>query len=186
MPTPPDFTNGTALDASSLNRVGLWKITSGSLSGSSTNFVGCFSSDYDNYRVVVQSIKTNANADIRIRMLNGTTPLTNSSYVWTNFGYANGGGALITEVSAGLLSSIYTGLAIYSTGIQGSLVFDVNTPNLVKNTIFMGQSVSFNGSWLSKTLFGLQQDDISFDGFQFTTLGAPTMTGTVTIYGYRK
>jgi len=50
----------------------------------------------------------------------------------------------------------------------------------------MGQSISFNSYWLSKTFFGLQQDDQSFDGIRFTTLGTPTMTGTVTIYGYRK
>ena len=175
----------TATDANLMANSGLTYITSGALSTASTNFVGCFSSTYDNYRIVVQTVKTSANADIAIRMLTGSTPLTNNSYVWSNFG-SNNGGATINEVSAGLVSSIYSGLAMYSTSIQGSLIFDINTPFLVKNTILMGQSISYNGAWLSKTLFGLQQDDQSFDGIRFTTLGTPTMTGTVTIYGYRK
>ncbi len=183
------FSDGVSLPASDINSYltnsGLVYLSSGSLTTAATNFVGCFNSLYDNYRIVVQSIKTSANADISIRVLNGSTPTQNSSYVWTNFGYNNGGG-LINEASQGLVNSIYTGLAMQNTAIQGSFVFDVNTPYLVKNTIFMGQSISYNGSWLSKTFFGLQQDDISFDGLQFRTGGAPTMSGTVTIYGYRK
>ena len=183
------FTTGEVLTAADTNTYlansGLTYITSGALSTASTNFVGCFSSTYDNYRVVVQTVKTSASADISIRMLEGSTPLANNSYIWTNFGY-NNNGVLINQVSAGLVSSIFSGLSIYSTGIQGSLVFDINTPFLVKNTILMGQSVGYDGVWLSKTLFGLQQDDQSFNGIRFTTLGAPTMTGTVTIYGYRK
>lgn len=186
-PTASAGTNTTQLATTAFANTagGLVYITSGSLSSSATNFVGCFSSTYDNYRIVVQTIKTSGNADIYIRLLHGSTPLANGSYFYTDYGYYNNG-TLLTQVSSGLVTSIYTGAAIYNTGIQASLVFDVMTPNLVKNTIFMGQSVSYNSQWISKNFTALQQDDESFDGIRFATLNSETMTGTVTIYGYRK
>lgn len=130
-------------------------------------------------------MKASTSADVSIRMLEGSTPLANGSYYWTNYGYNNNGTALM-QTSYGLDTYIYTGLALYNTGIQGSLVFDVLTPNLVKNTIFNGHTVGYNSTWQFRTFAGLQQDDQSFDGIRITTLGSPTLTGTVTIYGYRK
>jgi hypothetical protein len=46
MATPPDFSSGAVLTAAQMNSVGLWKVASGSLSTATTNFQGCFTSDY--------------------------------------------------------------------------------------------------------------------------------------------
>ena len=182
--------NGTAWvipNAPAQNPQGLELITTGALSGSATNFVGCFSSTYDNYKIVVQTIKVSGPADIYIRMLNGTTPLANSSYYYNVFGYDNNG-TLVNQPSVGLVSYMFTGVSLSSTTAQASAVFDVMTPNLVLTTTLMGQSHSYSGTpnWRSKTFSCLQQDDTSFDGIRFATLSSETMTGTATIYGYRK
>ena len=188
-PTAAAATNTTQLATTEFANAagGLVKITSGSLSGSATNFAYCFSSTYDNYRVVVQTIKASGPADMYIRMLHGSTPLANGGYLYNVFGYDNNG-TLINQPSAGLVTYMFTGVSLSTTTAQASFVCDVMTPNLVLTTTLMGQSHSYSGTpnWRSKTFSSFQQDDESFDGIRFATLNSETMTGTVTIYGYKK
>lgn len=77
MPTPPDFTAGTSLAASSLNSIGLWKIGSGSLSLSTTvtNVTGVFSSTYKQYRLLLNITGRSTTNRVDMRYLVGTTSI---------------------------------------------------------------------------------------------------------------
>jgi len=117
MATPPDFTNGTPLDASSLNRAGMWKIipTGGSNvtidstgtvtpTGSPTGLLisGVFNADYDNYMMVMSGLTCSTNS-IGLQMYLGTYTGTDfygnlnywnwgngtmNNLPWANTGYA--------------------------------------------------------------------------------------------------
>ena len=76
----PDFSPGEVLTAAAMDSIGLWKVASGTLSGTATNFVGCFTSDYTNYRIVVDGITFNTTGDVYIQFLNNTTPNATANY----------------------------------------------------------------------------------------------------------
>ena len=78
----PKFAVGEVLTAQAINQVGLWKIASNFLSGTATNFAGCFPTDYTNFRIVIdQIVFDTAPAELYYQFLNGTTAV-NSNYRW--------------------------------------------------------------------------------------------------------
>jgi hypothetical protein len=78
----PDFAPGEVLTAAAMDRVGLWKIATGTLSLTTTptNVTGVFSSDYKQYRLLLNV--TNKSASIRVDMkyIVGTTPTSTNYY----------------------------------------------------------------------------------------------------------
>ena len=184
------FTTGEVLTAADTNTYlansGLVYITSGALSTATTDFLGCFTSTYDNYRIIITAPQVNSAADIYFRMLDGTTPkITN--YYYGAVGY-NTAGSLITNFAAGG-AEIYTGWTCTTGGVGtdiGSIVCDIANPFVAKKTVFMGQSFSFSTAYKSATFSGTQSDSTAFSGLRISTLSTPTLTGTATIYGYRK
>jgi hypothetical protein len=187
MATPPDFTNGTALDASSLNKVGLWRVGGGPLSGSTTQFVGCFTDDFENYRIVMSSLALSANADIYWAGLVGTTPSASADYSFAHLGLTAGNVQLNAANTASTLA--YTGFT--ATGgvgglIVGSLSMDIYGPKLAQRTFATSIALGYSSNFYGRQ--GMSHFNLStaFNGIQFSTGGAPTMAGTVSIYGYRK
>ncbi len=95
MPTPPDFTAGTALAAASLNKIGLWEIASKTWT-STTNaqqIDSCFTSSFDNYRLVLTATSNQSTpAYMYYQMVDGTTAYAGAQY-FANPVYSFTGGA---------------------------------------------------------------------------------------------
>ena len=183
------FTTGqvfTAADANLMANSGLTYITSGALSGTSTNFVGCFSSTYENYRIVFSSVQWSGAGDIYWNLLSGTTPETTANYSWAFLGYridavtANSNGSGITTGYTGMSQSGVNNVPF------GSCSLDIYSPNLAQRTLITATSISYQTNFLSRTGMGLHNLTTSYNGIQFNTGGGANMGGTVTIYGYRK
>ncbi len=185
------FTTGEVLTAADTNtylgNAGLVYITSGALSGTSKNFEGCFTSTYDNYRIVLSSIAISADGDIYWRGLVGTTPSISADYSFAFLGLSASNVQLNASNAAATIA--YSGITAVG-GVGGIVVasasIDMYGPKLAQRTF----STS-NASGYSSGFYGRQGQShfnlsTSFDGIQFLTAGAPTMAGTVTIYGYRK
>jgi hypothetical protein len=165
---------------------GLTYITGGSLSSTATNFAGCFSATYDNYRIVVSSPALSASGDIYIKYLvTGTTPTADNAYFWALRGYTSGGAASDNSGSAQALS--YTGWSTSAAGGSGGISFDVYTPFLsTQNTLGTSSASSFGANYVGRQGLLGYGTVTSLTGIQFLTNAAPTMTGNVQIYGYRK
>ena len=185
------FTTGEVLTASDTNTYlansGLVYITSQSLATATTNVVGCFTSTYDNYRIVLSSVQMSANADIYWRMLSGSTPETGVNYAFAFLGLRVDGVADNTSNPAAAVG--YTGMT--QQGVANTPVcnasLDIYSPKLSQRTFMTCQANSITtANWLSRAGYSHLNLTTSYDGIQFTTLGAPTMGGTVTVYGYRK
>lgn len=178
----------TASDTNTyLANSGLVYITSGSLSGSSTNFAGCFTSTYDNYRIVISSASISANGDIYWRGLVGTTPSTSSDYSFAFNGLLADGTSFNASNPAASVG--YIGVsALGGVGgvVVGSASLDVYGPKLSQRTFLTCVGMGYYSGFYGRSGMSHFNLTTSFDGIQFTTLGTTTMTGTVTIYGYRK
>ena len=65
----PTFVSGDVLNASDMNAVALWKVTSASFSAVGTvNVNSCFTSSYTNYRVIVKLSASSTNQAVSMRM----------------------------------------------------------------------------------------------------------------------
>jgi hypothetical protein len=187
MPTPPDFTSGQVLTAAQMNAVGMWEVASGTLSGTATNFQGCFTNDYDKYIIKVDQIRINAgNTGVWFRFMNGASVLSSNDYRYSyvrlqtsntqNNTASNGANAGFTGVDTNLPNEYVA-----------SFSMDVFQPRLVARTFTTTQSFSFGSEWQSNNGGCGFLSAQAVDGIQFTTLGAANFTdGKVTIYGCRK
>jgi len=177
MATPPVFTSGAVLTAAQMNSVGMWLVSKTTIGNAvATVTTGTvFSSDYDNYRVIIRGVKTSGNANLLINFGATVTGYYGSLY------YDAYGGATTGAVRRNNGANLYCGIAETSLGEQITSM-DIANP-------FLASSTSINGNYYGGTYSGW------FGGTQanatsFTTLtirpDAGTMTGgTITVYGYR-
>jgi hypothetical protein len=187
MATPPVFTSGAILTAAQMNAVGMWKVASGVLSTATTNFVGCFTSDYTNYRIVVDSIQTSGNTDVNFRLLSGTTPQsTGNNYAGAFTGLVDTGAADNRNSTGGNEGySGFTNVGTFNVPI-GAFVYDVYGPQLAQRTFFTINSIAHTGNFITRSGMVAHKLTTAYDGIQFFTGSAVTLGGTVTIYGYNK
>jgi hypothetical protein len=187
------FTSGEVLTASDTNTYlansGLVYVASGALSSTGTNFQGCFTSTYTNYRLVFDSIQVSAAADIYFRFLSGTTPAITTNYDYAFLGLT-AAGATSNSTAAGDTYG-FTGISITGGGV-GSTVFaqasmDVFGPQLAQRTQVLSVSPGvYAGNFGVRTGMSAFSLTSVFDGIAIYTRSAATMGGNVTIYGYRK
>lgn len=138
-----------------------------------------FSSDYDNYRIL---LNTNTGSGTN---LSGSLQLGS-----TTTGYF-GARALVTFGATQTLLGT-NNLSAFSIGnlstVGGSYSFDVITPFLATRTSIQGNNVyRLNStSGYMTTAAGFQNSDTSFTEFTFS-VGANTITGgSIEVYGYKK
>lgn len=189
VPAAPTATAGTdttqlATTAFANTAGGLVFISTTSLSSFSTNITNCFTSTYTNYRIVFSYIGSTANA-VYIRFLVGSTVQT-GNILSSNFGTAHSAPTTIVGSSRGDQYALFTTAYTVYPGIT---TIDVFSPQDVEYTSFSGfgqLGLSSSDSY-GVNLYARNIATTQIDGFQLTTAtGASVLTGTVTIYGYRK
>ena len=165
---------------------GLTKIHSSTFSGvSSKSVTDCFSSTYENYKIIFTISAGSNQASIKLRLSSSGSDNTTSNYY-------NGNPVVRTDYSTANNAS--SGAASYfdvarieanSTQIQG-MCFDFMQPELAKRTIYgqsgFGQDATSGAGWAGGGGF---DGNTQFQGITFYTT-AGTMTGSIAIYGYEK
>jgi hypothetical protein len=172
MPTPPDFTAGTALAAASLNKVGLWYITSVNMGGT-ININNIFSSDFDNYRLVFENLSHSGAQGVGVRLRKGTTTNIANSYSAAGIYrlFAGGGGdSIINNVS------LWYWFTVSTTPISAGVI-DIYGPALSRFTNFTLDGVNFDAA---QVLGGVHKVTDSYDGLTIYDCNA----GKLTVYGY--
>jgi len=137
-----------------------------------------FDSTYDNYRVIVNITgSTSAFHYMRFRA-SGSTDST-SNYAHQQFD-VNG-----TGVSAGRSTSRTNIRITYQDTGDGAIAIDVFSPFLSKgSTVYSNGISTYAGAYVIQWV-GSYGASTSFDGFSVTA-DAGTMTGSLSVYGYRK
>jgi hypothetical protein len=178
----PDFSPGEVLTAAAMDSIGLWKIASVSVtSGNIIAVNNCFTSDYENYRIVMSNLKTTSNVSIAFQLRSGTTPAT-TGYA---FGHAF---VLFTSASWNITANAGTaanfiGPGNTSTNPPANGTIDLFQPQINQRTGMTGHYQSFDAFVLTSGSHNAGTN--VYDGFQLNSGGTFT-SGTVTVYGYRK
>jgi hypothetical protein len=184
------FTTGEVLTAADTNTYlansGLVYITSGALSSTATNFVGCFTSEYRDYRIVLDSVSFSGTADVYYQLLSGTTPDATANYFWYLNGIGHNGAAQNSSAAAQTVG--YTGInsTLGAGTIGGSAILDCYLPNATAITYVTSTANGYNGVFYNRTGGSVLNVTTQYNGIRFLTAAAPTFSGNVSIYGYRK
>lgn len=187
MTTPPLFVANTVLSAAQMNKIGMWKISTTSLSGVTTNISNCFSSDYANYRVLVTNLN-NASATLRTLSMRFRTSTddTTASYNSGNFGVFGAGtafGAGASNQTSATLGSISVQPA---GGVASAITIDILSPNTATGTTYTGTMLTYQAdtaSFVYRSIGGSMTTTTQYTGFSIIGV-TDSLSGTVQVYGY--
>lgn len=197
MATPPSFTAGSVLTAAQMNAVGLWRVTSctvtsvGGTAATASNGVvttgvgntsvtvsNAFSTDYRNYKITFTYGTTSGGGRMNLQL----NAATGSSYYTT-----------ATYVAYGTATNL--ALATSGAGETSFYVADTNTAGFASSfelhNPFVSTTKTFiTGSWMSNGLHGffggVQNTNVSHTGFTLTLAsGNINSNFEIRVYGYR-
>jgi hypothetical protein len=142
-----------------------------------------FSSDFENYRVIISGFGTAGSQRFFARLRSGGTDLTTNYFCGTAAVDQTTTSATILRTTAS--DSIDFGFISNNDGAQTVFSFDLSNPFTSLRKSYTGTMVGFNGGITNYMGFmgGLIGDTTSRDGINIYSPN--NWTGTVRIYGYR-
>ena len=147
---------------------------------SSVSVDGCFTSEFDNYRVVMHLTSASTIGSAYLRLRASGADLTTSAYHQMSPGLtstnstSNNGQNAATNWEWGTINS--AGVAF--------MAIDVLIPNVTEPTRIGGSSAYYNGTnFVGRAIQGVHDNSTAIDGFTFYA-GSGTWTGTLRVYGY--
>jgi len=158
------------------------------LSGNTVTFSGvssvslnnCFSGDYDNYRMQLV-LEPSTTAGVLMRLRASGTDNTGSIYQTLAY-YVSDTGNGVYRVTSGSGFDFGQGSSTYDNTISA----DVQNPARAEHTGVAHTMVGSNGSAYHSYFGGMRhQANTAYDGLTIY-LSSGTMTGTVSVYGYKK
>ena len=179
MATPPDFTTGAVLTAAQMNAIGLWEVTTLTITNATSGFTDtAFTSDYKNYRIVGTFSSTTAiNLAMTLRNSGGDVTLTNYKYMDALVTY----GVTSWTVAGNTTAANFPTLArTNDNGAESGFVCDVLGPATATRTNVQAGATD---QVLYRTMNGIYNADTAMVGFKLSATTA--FTGTFRVYGYR-
>jgi hypothetical protein len=143
---------------------------------SSVPVTGAFSSDYENYKIVISGGVASATTVLQMQL-----GATGGGYYYGGSARTYAGVTLNIQAAAG--TSWYAGEGSVNS-IEMNI--EVQNPFTAKNTTFTGQfaATRTDAYWLA--VGGYLADTTSYTAFTITPSGGATLTGgTIRVYGYR-
>lgn len=150
----------------------------------------CFTSNYDNYRIIYRGIQNTSYGTHEMQFTISGTPTGTANFGYQGFAsFQSNSTAVVWSGAPTTNNASSYGANGANAGNRFSQVTEIMQPALADatflHTLAWSQGTgagtntsSFTNGWNTYTAAG-------FDGFKITASGG-TMTGTVTVYGYRK
>jgi hypothetical protein len=141
-----------------------------------------FTSDYDNYKIIISSTTASTGLDLLTQFRKGGVTTAGSGYY---YGYVGLTGAGATSNSNGnAVSNFISHTAIASYANTSSIEIH-NPKNAVQTTAHVSFSFFTGSSYIARQGGAYNTSTTDFDGIIFTT-SSGTFTGSITTYGFRK
>lgn len=171
---------GSAGTAALTTDTGLAFITSSTFSAASTvNINNCFTSTYDNYRIVLRCTSS-SNFEINMRMRLSGTDNTSANCAYQDLQIAN------TTVTASRFSGL-TSMFVASLSTSNNVIsLDLFDPAIAAPTTYhvLGGRAANATTVESRFIVGGHNVSTAYDGLSLLT-SSGTISGTARIYGYR-
>lgn len=145
---------------------------------------GCFTSTYDNYRLVLVATGTSTSqSGVRMKLAaNGTT--ANSAYYTQGLYIGAGGAAPVSYWDPNTTNGFWAGAF---ANLSGNGIIDLLSPNLAVRTHANVLLSAFGDTNLiTSTNWNIHLTASAYDGVYVATESGGTWSGTLTVFGYRK
>jgi len=169
-------------NSSSLENQGLTLISTTTFSAVASHSVNnVFSATYTDYRIIVVGKNDTTDSGLNFRVRANGTDLTTSTYAFLNIN---------ADVSSGpsrdaSYSNANVGLGEFNDN-RAQCVIDISSPFLTERTTGTSRIASDTGATLNQVSNSfVVKNTTSYDGFTIYP-GSGTITGTVSVYGYKK
>lgn len=160
------------------------KVTFGTAASVSVN--GCFTSSYDNYRIVFTLDSSANSAEFDFRLRAAGTDNSSSNYAWVRVLVNGNNGSVNGSSSTTSLTTLWRLVPVSGTYTSGATLDVLMPKNASYNTVVSGSGLYFDTlatNWSGGNNWGVTSVTTSYDGFTvFPSTG--TVTGFVTVYGY--
>lgn len=152
---------------------------------SSVSVDDCFTSEYDNYRVIVQTTAASSDGNTNMRLRAASTDASGSDYVWQQVLVQSA--TVAGAGSGGLVAQWRWDDHDISVTPTPTLAFDVISPGLAAKTLFTGAEVGVASNATFGFIFrsGYHNLTTAYDGLTLLA-SSGTITGSIYVYGYRK
>ena len=184
----PSFSVGEVLTAADMNAVGLWKITSGTSSGTTAyNYDGVFTSSYRNYRIVLSNIEVSTAARaVRLQFRASGSTNANAGYDYAFNGLRANGVSANTNNAGGTFTEIGVYIDTYADTQLGQSVIDVINPQIsTQRTSGLLIAQGYEGAYYYRSGGFVQGEATAFDGFRILLSGSGNVAYNYAIYGYK-
>ena len=186
---PAAASGGLAISATgAVSGAGLDHIVTETFSAASSVSVdSVFSAEYDNYRVILNLASASLTCQLRVRWSASGTPDTSSNY-WIAEHQVSGAGGHTIPVSGTSASSAHIGHYIATSSGPVDVSLNVYRPFSATWTRHDGTgSVGIGGisDFCMIQTGSLHKVTTGYDGFQLLNLESATITGSLSVYGYK-
>ena len=183
--TFPVFASGDVLNASDMNAVGLWKLSTTTFTTvSSVSVNNVFTANYANYRILFRITAQTGTGDGTITMRLRASG-TDSSANYNTQRYGGASASVFAGADTSGTDDFFLGFAEVSATTYFVNAIDLFGPQLAAPTIITLQEFERSGgATAAQTIAGRHTASTSYDGFTLFT-SATNMTGTVWVLGYR-
>lgn len=153
----------------------------------------CFTSLYQNYRILLTLTSVNADSDFTIRYRSGGFDSVSALYDNSFIGIGAAAGAA-SNATGGSGTSIPVGesdanvASPFAKTVRYKLVLDVLSPAEPESTVCLGQYIFINkaaNDSIMRVGGSTYQFITPFDGFSFISSVASSISGIVRVYGYK-
>jgi hypothetical protein len=157
-------------------------VTNATLTAASTLSVNnCFSSAYDNYRIVVTDVSPSTQTDVRLSFSTGGTINSTPNYCMSNTFISGASISVNEELNQTSFRFIFTGASSNSVAW-----LEMVNPFGSGNTNVLEQGFGIVGGGITNRGFvGFFNGSTSFDGFKIT-VASGTVSAKINVFGYRK
>jgi hypothetical protein len=175
----PNFSPGEVLTAGAMDSIGMWKVGSYTVSGTVFNIDGCFTSDYDSYKIVFQGLGASGNSAFYVKLRSGGATTANNYY--SGMAYAQWSGTILAQSRSNSSDGWYLSFTNgTNVPIGGSM--DIYNPNKASARTGFSYAGNFWDAGIAGG--GYHPDTTQFDGISL--ICGSSLSGTVIVYGYTK
>jgi hypothetical protein len=158
-----------------MNKIGMWLVKTQTIGTavSSVAVTGAFSSDYDNYKIIISGGASSAQSFLTLQLGASTT-----GYYYANSGVTYAGAALVGGASN--VGNFQAGSTFIGNGLQANV--ELQNPFLAKYTFIQSSGTGITFATPSVGYHGVAT---SYTGFTISVTSGTITGGTIYVYGYR-
>ena len=149
---------------------------------------GCFTSTYNDYRIILTLNGATDSNKLRMQLTTGGTPVTSGYSAGCFIGDYTSGAPPVINYGYAESGNFVLGYIPNGSSQNANIAFDMYGPQATQKTAINGQTTSVwsGAANAGGAVLGFLDSTTSYDGIKILNSANTNMTGTIVVYGYAK